>query len=207
MTPVRMELDVASLPTTTFGHRSHMWWGTLGFMLIEGTTLLVCVASYFYLRLNFPTWPPEHTLRPSLLWPTVHVVVMLVSMVPMGLADRAARRFDLAGLRRWLTVASLFGVGFLVLRWQDFLALNVRWDANAYGSITWATVGLHATILLLQVVESVIFTAFMYREQVHEKHFSDASDSAFYWYFLTGSWVPLYVVVYLSPYFAGWSGA
>jgi cytochrome c oxidase subunit 3 len=132
---------------------------------------------------------------------------MLVSMVPMGLADRAARRFDLAGLRRWLTVASLFGAGFLVLRWQDFLALNVRWDANAYGSIAWATVGLHATILLLQVVESVIFTAFMYREQVHEKHFSDASDSAFYWYFLTGSWVPLYVVVYLSPYFAGWSGA
>ena len=54
--PVRA-LDVSTLPTTVFGHRSHMWWGTLGFMLIEGTTLLVCVASYFYLRLNFTTWP------------------------------------------------------------------------------------------------------------------------------------------------------
>jgi heme/copper-type cytochrome/quinol oxidase subunit 3 len=40
----------------------------------------------------------------------------------------------------------------------------------------------------------------MYREGPQEKHFSDASDSSFYWYFLTGSWVPLYVTVYLSPY-------
>jgi hypothetical protein len=28
--------DVADLPTVTFGHRSLMWWGTLGFMVIEG---------------------------------------------------------------------------------------------------------------------------------------------------------------------------
>ena len=195
-----VEIDVRRLPTTTFGPRSHMWWGTLGFMLIEGTTLLVCVASYFYLRLNFPTWPPEHTLRPSLGWPTVHLALMLVSLVPMGLADRAAKRFDLPALRRWLTVSSGFVIAFLYLRWQDFLALNVRWDANAYGSIAWATVGLHGTILLLQAIESVLFTLFMYRAEIEEKHFSDASDSAFYWYFLIGSWVPLYVVVYLSPY-------
>src|SRR5690606_31010695 len=77
MSAARVELDVARLPTTTFGHRNHLWWGTLGFMLIEGTTFVICVASYFYLRLNFPTWPPEHTLLPSLLWPTVHVAVML----------------------------------------------------------------------------------------------------------------------------------
>jgi heme/copper-type cytochrome/quinol oxidase subunit 3 len=200
MSGMRVELDVARLPTTTFGPRSHMWWGTLGFMLIEGTTLLVCIASYFYLRLNFPTWPPEHTLRPSLFWPTVHLVIMLASMVPMALADRAAKRFDLAGLRRWLTVACGFAIAFLFLRWQDFLALNVRWDANAYASIAWATVGFHGTILLLQVIETVIFTFFMYRGQIQEKHFSDASDSGFYWYFLVGSWVPLYVMVYLSPY-------
>ena len=200
MTAARVELDVSRLPTTVFGHRSHMWWGTLGFMLIEGTTLVACVASYFYLRLNFPTWPPEHTLRPSLGWPTVHVLVMLASTVPMALADRAARRFDLQALRWWLTAGCAFAIAFLYLRWQDFLALNVRWDANAYGSIAWATVGLHGTILVLQAVETLIFTVFMYRSDVQEKHFSDASDSTFYWYFLTGSWLPLYVMVYLSPY-------
>ena len=197
----RAELDVSRLPTTTFGHRNHMWWGTAFFMVIEGTTFLVCVASYFYLRLNFPTWPPEHTLRPSLFWPTVHLAVLLASTVPMGLVDRAAHRFDLEGVRRWLRVACAFAVAFLFLRWQDFLALNVRWDTNAYGSIAWATVGFHGTVLSLQVVETLIFTVFMHRDRIQEKHFGDASDSAFYWYFMVGSWVPLYVVVYLSPYF------
>jgi hypothetical protein len=54
---------------------------------------------------------------------------------------------------------------------------------------------------VLQVVESLIFTLFMVRDTIEEKHFSDASDSAFYWYFLIRSWVPLYIVVYLSSYF------
>jgi heme/copper-type cytochrome/quinol oxidase subunit 3 len=27
------------------------------------------------------------------------------------------------------------------------------------------------------------------------------SDNALYWYFLTGVWIPLYIAVYLSPYF------
>jgi len=196
-TPVLV--DVSRLPTTVFGPRSHMWWGTLGFMVIEGTTLFACLASYFYLRLNFTTWPPEHTLQPALFWPTLHVGLMLLSVVPVALADRAAHRAELGPLRRWFVVASVFAVAFLFLRWQDFLALNVRWDANAYGSIAWATTGLHGTILLLQVIETVVFTGFLFSDSFEEKHFSDASDSAFYWYFFVGSWIPLYVMLYLSP--------
>ena len=198
MTAARV-LDVSKLPTTVFDHRSHMWWGTLAFMLIEGTTFFVCIASYFYLRLNFSSWPPEHTLRPALLWPTVHVAVLLASTVPVTLADRAARRLDLPGMRRWFLVACLFAVSFLFLRWQDFLALNVRWDTNAYGSIAWAATGFHGTILLLQVVETLIFTLFLFSKDFEEKHFPDASDTAFYWYFLVGSWVPIYLTLYLSP--------
>ena len=30
-------LDVADLPTYAFGHRSILWWGTVGFCLIEAT--------------------------------------------------------------------------------------------------------------------------------------------------------------------------
>jgi cytochrome c oxidase subunit 3 len=199
MTAPTRALDVSKLPSTVFDHRSHMWWGTLGFMMIEGTTLLVCIASYFYLRLNFTSWPPEHTLRPALFWPTVHVVVLLASMVPIALADRAARRLDLTGVRCWFVVASVFAVSFLFLRWQDFLALNVRWDANAYGSIAWVSAGFHGTILALQVVETLVFTGFLFSKAFEEKHFSDASDSAFYWYFFVGSWIPIYLTLYLSP--------
>jgi heme/copper-type cytochrome/quinol oxidase subunit 3 len=197
----RSLVDVSRLPTAAFGPRDLMWWGTAGFVAIEGTTLFICAASYFYLRLNFLSWPPEHTLRPSLFWPTVQVALMLLSNGPNYLLQRAARGLDLAAVRRWVLVEAALALVFVALRWQEFLSLNLRWDANAYGSIAWATTGFHGTLLLLQMVETIFFAGFLHTDMIEEKHFSDAYDSAFYWYFMTGSWIVLYVVVFLSPYF------
>ena len=200
MTPGRSTVDVAALPTTVFGPRALLWWGTLSFMAIEGTTLFICVAAYLYLWRNFPTWPPEHTLRPSLLWPTISLAVILVSNIPLMLADKAARRLDLPALRRWMVVALVLGFAFLFLRWQDLLALNCRWDTNAYGSIAWITVGMHASLLVFNALETLVFVAILFSNRVEERYFSDASESCFYWYFMTLAWVPLYITVYLTPY-------
>jgi hypothetical protein len=34
---------------------------------------------------------------------------------------------------------------------------------------------------------------------VEKKHFSDAADLAFYWYFMVGIWVPIFILSYLLP--------
>lgn len=200
MRTTRAVADVSVLPRTVFGHRALMWWGTLGFIVIEGTTLFICAVSYLYLRRNFATWPPEHVSRPDLLIPTIQVCLMLASIVPMTLADRASRRMDLRGVRIWFLVCSVLALGMTVLRWFEFQALNVRWDSNAYGSVAWATLTAHSTLLLLELAETVAFTVLLFGRQVEERDLSGASDNAFYWYFLIGAWVPLYAVVFLSPY-------
>ena len=192
-------VDVSGLPTTTFSHRSLAWWGTLGFMAIEGTTLFIGVVAYFYLSRNFQTWPPEHTLRPSVLWPTVQVLLLLASLVPAVLADRAAYRIDLPKLRQWFVVMLLFEVVSVIVRWQEFLSLNVRWDSNAYGSAAWTLVGLHSTLLVADLIETAVLTAILFSSRVLDRHYSDATDVTFYWYFLVALWVPIYVIVYLSP--------
>src|ERR687894_2261273 len=99
MRPVRAVADVSALPRTVFGHRALMWWGTLGFIIIEGITLFICAISYFYLRRNYATSPPEHIYRPDLLIPTIQVALMLASIVPMRAVDRASSRMDLTGVR------------------------------------------------------------------------------------------------------------
>jgi len=124
---------------------------------------------------------------------------MLASNAPNYLVQRAAHRLDLPALRRWMVVLTILGIVFVALRWQEFLALNVRWDANAYASVAWMTLGFHGTVLALQAIETAIFTIFLLGSGVNEKHFSDASDSALYWYFMTGSWIILYVVIFLGP--------
>ena len=192
-------VDVSHLPTTTFSHRSLAWWGTLGFIAIEGTTLFIGVVAYFYLSRNFQTWPPEHTLRPSVVWPTVQVVLLLASLIPAVLAERAAYRIDLPKLRQWLLVMVGFEVVCVIIRWQEFLSLNVRWDSNAYGSAAWTLVGLHTTLLLADLFETAVLTAILFSSRRLERHYSDATDVTFYWYFMVATWIPIYVIVYLSP--------
>ena len=199
MRSTRIVADVARLPRTVFGHRSLMWWGTIGFIVIEGSTLFICVASYFYLRRNFSTWPPEHVFRPGLLIPTIQAGLKLLSNIPMVSADRASRRMDIRGVRIGFLVCSALAVIMTVLRWFEFQSLNVRWDSNAYGSVAWATLTAHGTLLLLETAETMAFTVLLFKGPLEERDLAGASDNALYWYFMTGVWIPLYVVVFLSP--------
>jgi heme/copper-type cytochrome/quinol oxidase subunit 3 len=198
------EVDAAGLPTTVFGHRSPMWWGTLGFMVIEGSTLVICAVAYFYLRRNFPSYPPPDTAPPALPAATAGVLLMLLSNIPMWLADRAARRLDLARLRGWMIAGSAVAIALCVIRAGAISGLHVRWDDNAYGSAVWFILGFHSVILALEAIETIIFTALLLRDPVEEAMYSAASDNASFWYFMALSWVPLYAIVFLLPRLAAW---
>jgi heme/copper-type cytochrome/quinol oxidase subunit 3 len=200
MSDYRVVANVTELPSTVYGHRSLMWWGTLGFIMIEGSTLFICAVSYFYLRRNFETWPPEHILRPGITVATVQVALMVLSNLPMWWVDRAARRVDLRSVKIGMVVCTALAIAMCVLRAFEFRELNVRWDSSAYGSVAWATVFAHGTLLLLETLESIVFTVLLFSPDLEQRDLAGASDNAVYWYFLTLSWVPLYVIVYLSPY-------
>jgi len=201
MRATRAVADVRHLPRTVFGNRSLMWWGTMGFIIIEGTTLFICAVTYFYLRRNFTSWPPQHIYRPGLVIPTIQVLVMLLSIVAMRRVDRATYRMDLSTVRTGLVICSLLILLMCVLRVYEFRALKVRWDSSAYGSAAWAVVFSHSTLLLLEAAETLAITKLMFGSQVEERDLSGVSDNALYWYFLTGVWIPLYIAVFLSPYF------
>src|SRR6185437_16678788 len=124
---------------------------------------------------------------------------MLISIVPARLVERAGKRLDALPMRRWLVVSSLFGVAILVLRWYELWALNVRWDTNAYGSAAWTLVGFHATLLVLDVADTIGLTAFLFIKRMPTKTFSDAADNSFYWYFTVGLWIPLYLILSVAP--------
>lgn len=194
-------LDVSHLPTEVFGHRSLPWWGTLGFMLIEGTTLAVAAGSLLYLRQNFPDWPPPPWPAPDLLIPTLNLVLLQLIVIPMARAKHAAERIDPAAVRRNLGIAVLLTLVALGLRALEFTALNVRWDDSAYGSILWLVLGFHTTLLLADIAETGTFYMIFRRGKQEPKHYPDTEDAAMYQYFLSFVWIPLYALVYLGAWF------
>lgn len=199
MKPLRPAADLSALPTVAIGTSSLTWWGTLGFAMIEGTTLVITAAAYIYLRQNFPSWPPERDQLPSLVVPTINLVVMLVSIAPAWLADRASRRLERGPARRWTIVGVVFGIAILVLRWFEFTSLGVRWDTDAYGSAAWTVLGFHTTLLVLEEGESIGMAAMLFKRRLPVRAMSDLVDASWYWYFVMLVWVPLYVLLYLLP--------
>ena len=188
-------LDVRELPTVVFGHRSLMWWGTLGMMAIEGTVFALAIMAYFYLRSHQETWP-LHTLPPDLLWGTLNLVVMLVSFVPAHLAKKAGEGLRLRGCQIWLVVSCVFGVAFCAIRIMEFATLNTRWDSSAYGSVVWLLLGLHTTHIVTDLVDTIVLTVLFFTGPLDGKRFGDVSENSFYWYFVVATWIPIYLVIY-----------
>jgi heme/copper-type cytochrome/quinol oxidase subunit 3 len=199
MKPLRPTADVSALPSVTFGPRSLMWWGTLGYMTIEGWTTAILVGAYLYLRQNYDAWPPLRTPYPSLLIPSVNLVLMLASIWPAAMVSQAAKRLDEPAIKRWLIISCAMTIPIVVLRWWELWALNTRWDTTAYGSAAWTVVGFHTSVLLLDVLDTVGLALFFFLKKLPVKSFSDATDNSFYWYFTVGIWIPVYLIVYVGP--------
>lgn len=191
-------LDVAPLPSYGFGTRSLMWWGTAGMMTIEGVGFAAMVGVYLYLRSLNAVWPDVGG-PPDLLWGTINVVLAVLTGIPNAIVDWVANEQNLHKVRVWLAAFAVLILILLPVRWMEFTALNVRGDASAYGSCVWVLLGLHTFNLVTNVADTLVVAAAMFKKKVDGKRFVDVAENAGYWWFIIGSWIPIYAVIYLAP--------
>ena len=90
----RVVADLSELPLHGMGSASLTWWGTLGFMLIEGSGFALVLAVYLYLASIATEWPLGAP-PPDLLPGTIITVLLLLSLIPNMLVSRWARQEDL----------------------------------------------------------------------------------------------------------------
>lgn len=194
----RAELDVSSLPTYGFGHRSLMFWGTLGMIVIEGTMFGIALVIYYYLRARSYHWPMSSP-PPALIWGTVNTVILIVSGLPNHLASKAAERADLRGVRLWIVVTLLLAVAFHTVRVLEFMNLNTQWSLNAYGSIVFAMLVLHTVHSATDLIDTAVLSVLMFTGRVTGRRYVDVSENADYWWFVVIAWLPIYFTLYLVP--------
>jgi cytochrome c oxidase subunit I+III len=193
----RRELNVSNLPSVVFSHRSLIWWGTAGLMLIEGTMFAITVASYFYLRTRSTDWPPG-LMPPKLLWGTTNLIVFVLSLLPNVWVQKVAERGDLQRTRIGLLIMTAIGLANIVIRFFEFPALMCTWDANAYASAIWMLLGLHTVHIITDWYDTAVLTALFFSPHVEGRRYMDASENSDYWYFVVFTWIPIYAVIYLA---------
>ena len=193
-------LDVSRLPTFAFGHRSILWWATMGMILIEGTAFGLLSASYIFLKWRVPEWPPGFA-PPALFWGTLTTIIVIASAIPNELARRSAQKLDLPRARLWVWLSVVMAIAFMVTRAFEFTALNVWYDDNAYGSIVWFLLGTHTAHVLTDIVDTAFLATILMTGRLDASRFVDVAENASYYYFVVLSWLPIYALLYFAPRF------
>jgi heme/copper-type cytochrome/quinol oxidase subunit 3 len=196
----RVVMNVRELPDVCFGPRDIMWWGTFGFVVIEGWTVVLTVAAWVYLQQNVQAWPPRGTPLPSLLYPTIELAMMIASLPLVRWANRVLKAYDLAKVRVAFAILAVVGLALTGLHIVTLLvSLGVKWDSNAYGSAQWLVLTYHGTLVLVEACEVAGLALAYWFAPVEDKHFPDGADAMFYWNFMVASFAVLYVLCFFVP--------
>jgi heme/copper-type cytochrome/quinol oxidase subunit 3 len=204
----RYVIDVSELPHHNFDTYDPVWWGNNFLLAIETSMFALLVATYFYLRQNFPQWPPPLAQLtgplnplPDLDFGSANTALLLLSLIPIVIVDISARRGYRKRTQIGLLICLVCVAGAVVLRSFEFSAIKFYWDSNAYGSIVWFILGMHLLHLITLSCETVLLTIWSLTREFDMKHRVDMVTLAIYWYWVVGIWLVLYSIVYFTPRF------
>jgi cytochrome c oxidase subunit III len=200
-------LDVSALPESALDHRSLVWWGNALLLVIETVMFALLVGSYFYIRINFREWPPplvHETVtvlkpQPPLGSATLTLGILLVSLVPALIMDRAALAMKTSRIRAMLGITVALGALAVWLRFRELPSLQFSWDDNAYASVIWMMTCLHLLHIIVSTSENLAMLLWAVTHPIDLKHARDIRVSATYWYWVVGIWLPLYALIYFGP--------
>jgi heme/copper-type cytochrome/quinol oxidase subunit 3 len=191
-------VDVRHLPDYAFGHRMPIWWGTVLFMVIEGSGFIMLFAAYGYLASQNADWPMVGRLPDPKLG-TLLVALLIASEIPNHWLKHRVEAFELRQVRIGMVLMSLIGLAAIAVRAFEFGAIHVRWDQNAFGSIVWALIFLHTTHIVVDVAETMVMTVMTFAGPLDGRRFVDLTEDCEYWDFVVLTWLPVYFVIYWLP--------
>jgi cytochrome c oxidase subunit III len=192
-------IDVSHLPNLVSGSRGTLWWSFVLLLTIESAVFGTLISSYFYLRMGAPEWPPAGISPPDLLLPTINTVVLLLSSVPMYLADKGITQGKVHRLIWGASGAILLATVFLVLKVVEYADVYYRWDDHAYGSIVWLIIGFHSAHVASVVLKTIIILILAVRGYFNAERHLGVQVNGLYWHFVVLVWIPLYIVLYWTP--------
>jgi heme/copper-type cytochrome/quinol oxidase subunit 3 len=172
--------------------------GMMLFVASEAVFFAAFLGIYASSYANAKSWPPPGLAAPSLLLPTVGVVVLVLTAVTMWLSLRTLPRADYPhNLGRFLAATLAGAVVFTVLVVVGLVQVDFGIGDGIYQTLFYVLLGLelaHAVggVALLGLVCTRAWTG----ELALRK--DPVQAASIYWFFVVGLGVVLYVVLYLG---------
>jgi heme/copper-type cytochrome/quinol oxidase subunit 3 len=180
--------------------RSIPWWGVVTVIMTEATIFAGLLATYFFLRAASHQWPPAGVEPPELRKTIVFSIVLWGSSIPVAWAEHGIKRGDQPVLRAGLLLGWVMGAAFLGHTVLDFQALGFGWRDHAYGSIFYATVGLHALHVLVGLVVSAVVQVKAGLHRFDARRHATVEVFGLYWHFVDAVWVFVFAGLFLGAH-------
>ena len=191
--------DLSALPESARGADHLVWWGNLGFMLIEGTGFVLAIGVYLFLWSRSAHWPPQGDPLPNLLWSGVFTAALLLSEIVNLWLKRRVSAHDENAVRYGALAMTLIGIVLLGLRGLEIANLAPSWHENAYGSVVWMLMILHTSHIVTDWGDTLVQAVWLFTHEIGDDQFADVEDDSNYWTFVVVVWLPIYALIYWAP--------
>lgn len=175
-------------------------WGMALFLCSEITLFGTLISTYFYLDFRARNWPPAGIKPPAALWPSVATAWLVLAVVPIWIASRAAREGNRA-LTLWsiatglVMQAAYLAVQVLLFR-HDLLQFSPK--QSAYGSIYFTLLAAHHAHVILGMALDLALIGFILLRGLTNYWLVGVRALAIYWYVVAFLAVPV-LLTQLSP--------
>ncbi len=174
------------------------WWGMVVLIATEAMVFLALLSSYFFVRAGASTWPPPGISPPELHRSVVFTIVLLGSSIPVFWMEHALHRRNMHQVAISLAIAFAMGAAFLANTAYDFLNMEFGLQENAYASLFWIIIGLHAIHVLIGLLMSATVQVKVWTGRVTPENHVTPEVFALYWHFVDGVWIFVFSSLFLS---------
>lgn len=154
------------------------------------------ITAYLFVRLAGAKSPPLHTVHfPNLLWLSTALVIGVSVALARTVASLRLEHQD--AFRRWLRVALLLGIGFILVQAPAMARLlvvhqHLRQSGMFLYGMVFVLILLHALHVVGGIIALIRVTIQGERGVYDHEHYLPVRHTAMYWHFLDLIWLAMF---------------
>lgn len=186
--------------------RSTTWWGMVALIVSETLLFLLLFAVYFYYRGQAGPWPPADLPLPDVAGSAVRAAVLLLSSIPVILAERWLERDGdvWKAVGGWLVALAMAGWFLWGHVEEQFLLFEeLAPTEQVYGSVVMTILNFHALHLTVGIALGGIVVVHLLTGRITRSRPPIMEVGALYWHYVDVVWVVVYGLLFLGPHVLG----
>lgn len=171
-------------------------------VLLVSLTMLFAtlILAFVVYRLSSEYWPPMGMERPSLLFPVLSTILILLSSVSFEFYQSGLKRGDSNTAKSSYIITLVLGFGFLVtqtLLWQSLATQGYLVDTGVFASMLHSFTWIHAAHIVLGLLWLLYLIPTLKADRLFMNYEIRITSAGKFWHFLGIAWVLLFVVLFV----------